>query len=253
VLARARIDTVLGCWSGLGYYRRARHLHAAARVVARDGFPATAAGWRALPGVGAYTAAAVASIALGERAAVVDGNVERVLCRLHARRRGRRRVKELAEAWISPSAPGDHNQAVMELGATLCTPHAPRCSDCPLAGDCRGRVAPHRYPGPRVRPRVVVERRAVGYVRRNGRVYLCRVRGPRLDGLWDLPAADRRSRRLGTVRHQILDRRQVISIHERRGGGAPAGGGGWFGPRAAARLALTAAARKCLRTVGFLD
>ena len=91
-LARARLETVLSLWSGLGYYRRARMLHAAARRVAREGFPGTAAGWRRLPGVGEYTAAAVASIAFGEPVAVVDGNVERVLCRLHAEPRPGRRA-----------------------------------------------------------------------------------------------------------------------------------------------------------------
>ena len=132
-LARARIDTVLTLWSGLGYYRRARHLHAAARILRRDGFPRTAADWRRLPGVGPYTAAAVASIAFGEPAAVVDGNVTRVLSRLHALDDGRP-VGDLAQAWLSPRAPGDFNQAVMELGATVCTPRSPECAEHSRSG-----------------------------------------------------------------------------------------------------------------------
>ncbi|MHC4163818.1 MAG: HhH-GPD family protein, partial [Planctomycetota bacterium] len=117
-LARARIDTVLAFWSGLGYYRRARSLHAAARIVRREGWPCTAADWRRLPGVGPYTAAAVASIAFGEPVAAVDGNVTRVLSRLHALDK-RGPVTDLAQAWLIPCAAGDFNQAVMELGATL--------------------------------------------------------------------------------------------------------------------------------------
>ncbi|MFB3066553.1 MAG: A/G-specific adenine glycosylase [Planctomycetota bacterium] len=251
-LARARLQTVLGHWSGLGYYRRARHLHASAKILAREGFPETEAGWRALPGVGAYTAAAIASIAFGRRAAVVDGNVERVLCRLHRLKRDPRRVRELADAWISPSSPGDHNQAVMELGATLCTPRAPRCRECPLVADCLGRAAPERYPGPKPRPATVRERRAVAFVRRDGRVLLRQLDGRRLDGLWDLPETAPKGEVLGRVRHSILDRRLEITIHRGRAGRTRAGAG-WFGPRRASALALTASARKCLRAVGFLD
>jgi A/G-specific adenine glycosylase len=248
-LARARPETVLALWSGLGYYRRARMLHAAAKRIARDGFPRTAATLRTLPGVGEYTANAVASIAFGERVAVVDGNVERVLSRLHAIEGGRARVRELADAWLAPRAPGDHNQAVMELGATVCTPRAPRCAECPVRAHCRGRDAPERYPAPRPRARPVAERRRVAYVRRNGKVLLRRNGdGGRLAALWDLPPAEGGGPPLATVRHSILDRRLTITVHEGPGGR----GGRWFTPRQARALPLAAAARKCLESVGFV-
>jgi len=244
-LARARIDTVLALWSGLGYYRRARFLHRAAKAIAEHGMPSSMRGWRELPGVGAYTAAAVASIAFGEPVAVVDGNVERVLCRLHAR--GDRNVKTLAQEWIAPRAPGDHNQAAMELGATVCTPRAPDCARCPLRDHCRGHATPERFPEPRRRSPAVVEEHCVRFVARNGKVLLRRRRGL-LDGMWDLPPGTGRGARLATVRHSVLDRRLVIQVHCGRAVGA----GRWFGPAQIERIPLAAAARKVLRRVGFL-
>ncbi|MHC4341835.1 MAG: A/G-specific adenine glycosylase, partial [Planctomycetota bacterium] len=174
-LARARPDSVLALWSGLGYYRRARMLHAAAKEVARRGFPKDAAGWRELSGVGEYTAAAVASIVFGERIAVVDGNVERVICRLKAHReRNRKRIRAAAQAWLSARVPGDHNQAVMELGATVCTPRRPACDVCPMRAACCGRSEPERYPAPKRRPRVSVEKRPLAFCTKGGRVLLRR-------------------------------------------------------------------------------
>ncbi|MGQ0612140.1 MAG: A/G-specific adenine glycosylase [Planctomycetaceae bacterium] len=249
-LARARLPTVLRHWAGLGYYRRARNLHAAARVVARSGFPRTAQGWRALPGVGAYTSAAVASIAFREPVAVVDGNVARVLCRLHALPGGATRIAALAQTWLRRDAPGDFNQAVMELGATICTPRAPSCDACPLADACCGRHEPSRYPAPRPRPRTSLENRAVAFEVRGGRVLLRQYgKGERLEGLWDLPEAAGSGRVLGTVRHTIVDCRMLLSIHA----GGARGGGTWVTRARLSRLPLTAAARKCLDRVGFFD
>lgn len=138
-LARAPERAVLAEWSGLGYYARARNLHCAARrIVAAGAFPKTLEGLRGLPGVGAYTAAAVGSISFGLAEPVVDGNVVRVLCRLHALRLDPRapatlaRVRALARPLVPPRNPGEHNQAVMEFGALVCTPRAPRCGACPL-------------------------------------------------------------------------------------------------------------------------
>ncbi|HXG60332.1 MAG TPA: NUDIX domain-containing protein, partial [Planctomycetota bacterium] len=125
-LARASLDEVLKVWEGLGYYARARNLHRAARGMRR--WPRTAAEWRRVPGVGAYTAAAIASIAYGERAAVFDGNVRRVLSRLEGR-------DVAAPPPVPRGDPGEFNQALMELGQRICTPRAPRCGECPLAGE----------------------------------------------------------------------------------------------------------------------
>src|ERR1035438_1163246 len=133
-LAAAREQSVLALWSGLGYYHRARRLPHARQPFARQRhgeFPRTAEAWRDLPGIGRYTAAAVASIAFGEPVAVVDGNVERVLGRLFGRTQGRESAWQQAEALLDRARPGAFNQAMMELGATLCTPRAPQCLLCP--------------------------------------------------------------------------------------------------------------------------
>ncbi len=150
-LAAAPLDAVLSAWAGLGYYARARNLHACARAVCRDHggrFPNTEAGLRALPGIGPYTAAAVAAIAFGRRTLPVDGNVERVTARFFAveaplpgaKAELRRRAGNLLPEQPEAAFPyGDLAQALMDLGATVCLPARPRCAACPLARDCRGR------------------------------------------------------------------------------------------------------------------
>jgi A/G-specific adenine glycosylase len=160
-LAAAEQDDVLALWSGLGYYRRARMLHKAAQFVVRElggKLPETSAELRTLPGIGEYTAAAIASIAFGESVAVVDGNVERVLLRItgHPEDKtaaGRMRVVSVARSLVpaavkrrgankkngKENAPGDHNQAMMELGATICVPRGPLCLQCPVVALCRTR------------------------------------------------------------------------------------------------------------------
>ncbi len=147
-LAAAEDAEVMGEWAGLGYYARARNLLACARAVVRDHggrFPDTAEGLRALPGVGPYTAAAVASIAFDEPAVVVDGNVERVCARLFAVDTPLPAAKpglvRLAGLLTPPLRPGDHAQAMMDLGATICTPRSPACAVCPLLGLCAGQSA----------------------------------------------------------------------------------------------------------------
>jgi A/G-specific adenine glycosylase len=159
-LARAEVEEVLTLWSGLGYYRRARQLHAAARRIAETGdFPSTVEGLLGLPGIGAYTAAAVASIAFGVVAPVMDGNVERVLSRCLALEEdprsgpARRELLAAAAELLDPERPGDSNQALMELGATLCSPRRPKCLLCPLRPGCRASLEgdPERYPIPKVK------------------------------------------------------------------------------------------------------
>ena len=141
-LAAAPQPAVLAAWSGLGYYRRARALHDAARIITQDlhgKFPHTAEAWRELPGIGRYTSAAIASIAFNEKAAVVDGNVERVVERLLGHRLPTTEVWAFAEGLLSPQRPGDFNQAMMELGATVCIPGEPKCLLCPVAKLCKTR------------------------------------------------------------------------------------------------------------------
>jgi A/G-specific adenine glycosylase len=176
-LATAPIDQVLALWSGLGYYRRARQLHAAARRIADAGeFPRTVDRLLELPGVGAYTAAAVASIAFGVAAPVLDGNVERVMARRLAlaqdpkRGASRALLVAAAAALLDPARPGDSNQALMELGATVCLPRRPWCLLCPLRPGCgaadEGR--PELYPPPRRRRATEIRRLLVAVVASKG-------------------------------------------------------------------------------------
>jgi A/G-specific adenine glycosylase len=183
-LARAREADVLRHWAGLGYYSRARNLHRAAKriVAGHNGrFPRTLQDALALPGVGRYTAAAVLSIAYDEPLAALDGNVARVLARLDAVHgdlralRRWRKLEERAQALLEARAPGDWNQAMMELGATVCTPRAPRCAECPVARWCRARALgiAERLPAKRAKPATVeVELAAAIFLDRAGRTLL---------------------------------------------------------------------------------
>ena len=196
-LALAREDELLSAWAGLGYYRRARHLHAAARAVAQGGgeLPQGSAALRELPGVGDYTAAAVASIAQGEPVAAVDGNVERVLSRLFAlpldprSRKGRELLRARADALLDRQRPGDFNQALMELGATLCRPSSPQCLLCPLRAGCAGLAAgdPERFPTRPARPASIPMLRVALVARRGSRVLLRRRDEPPNEGFLELP------------------------------------------------------------------
>ncbi len=204
-LAEAPLEEVLRHWAGLGYYARARHLHAAARrVVEYHGgvLPADLDALLALPGIGRYTAGAILSIAFGVRAPILDGNAIRVFSRLFlvegdpGSARVQRRLWELAEALVPQDAPGDFNQGVMELGATVCLPEEPHCEACPLAGECAalatGRVA--EVPWVRRRARTVWEEHVCAVLREQDRVLMVRRPPESLwGGLWELPRARRRS------------------------------------------------------------
>ena len=200
-LARAPIDRVLAAWSGLGYYRRARHLHEAAGIVVREhagAVPSEPRAFGGLPGVGRYTVGAVLSIGFGVPLPVLDGNVARVLARIAAKPWSVRRpadakvLWEMAGALLDPRSPGDWNQALMELGATVCTPRAPRCNACPARRSCRAHAAGREEDYPPVPPRRASVRlaRAVVRVERAGRVLMVRRSGPLLDGLWEPPGVD---------------------------------------------------------------
>ncbi len=200
-LAAAPVEEVLARWSGLGYYRRARWMHAAAKKIVATGFPTGASELEELPGIGRYTAAAVASMAFGESVPVLDGNIERVLCRRLGfdrdprRREGRRRLSQAASRLLDPERPGDSNQALMEIGATICRPQRPDCESCPLAKGCRARIEgdPERYPPPRRRRAVEKVEIVVAVARRRGRVLLFRrpEGSDLLAGMWELPNVPR--------------------------------------------------------------
>lgn len=152
-LAEAKDEDVMAAWAGLGYYSRARNLLKCARVVAADfggQFPADETLLQKLPGIGPYTAAAIAAIAFGRLAVVVDGNVERVMARVHAVEtplpKAKTELRSLAARHTPAARAGDYAQAVMDLGATICTPRSPKCLVCPIALHCEGKTDPSKYP-----------------------------------------------------------------------------------------------------------
>jgi len=192
-LAGAPTERVLELWSGLGYYSRARNLQKAAQaVVAQGGFPRTIEGLRALPGVGPYTAGAIASIAFGVDAPVVDGNVERVLARWYAEERPAKAwLWSTAEALLPSGRAGAYNQALMELGATVCTPRGPKCLVCPVREGCGGVGAPERYPAAKEKKAVPRARAVAAWIVRDGAALLVRrPEGGLLGGLWELPGGE---------------------------------------------------------------
>jgi A/G-specific adenine glycosylase len=208
-LAAASIDDVLAVWEGLGFYRRARNLHAAAQaIVSSHGgqVPSTFEALSNLPGMGVYTAGAVASIAFGIPVPAVDGNVTRVIARLFRIREDvskattRRRIAEFAVRLVSPEAPGQFNQALMELGATICTPNSPACDHCPLEVLCLARVAgeEREIPNPIPRKPVRTVQVAFALIESKGRVLLIRREpGTLLGGLWALPGGEIPSKKTG--------------------------------------------------------
>jgi len=288
-LARAAEDDVLHVWQGLGYYSRARGLHAGARAVVEryaSRIPRTAEALRSLPGIGPYTAGAIASIAFDERAAVVDGNVTRVLCRLFGlegdatRAPLKQTLWELASALVPEDAPGDLNQALMELGATVCTPRQPLCPTCPVARDCRarreGRV--DELPTPKRRPKPTAVHMAAAVAERAGRVLVVKLPAdaPRWAGMWIFPmvelaageaperGAERAAREhaglvvrpkeaLVRIRHGVTRYRITLDAVRcsARAAGSPRRGGqlAWPRPEDLAGLALPAAHRRIARAL----
>ena len=194
-LARADDADVMAAWAGLGYYSRARNLLAAARmVVERGGFPDEEAGLRALPGVGAYIAAAVAAIAFGRRTVVVDANVERVVSRLFAIGEplpaARTAIRAQTDAITPETRAGDFAQAMMDLGSTICTPRDPRCLLCPLAAECTARDEgdPARYPVKAAKKLKPLRKGTALWIERDGAVWLVRRPGSgMLGGMRALP------------------------------------------------------------------
>ncbi len=242
-LASAHLEEVLKAWQGCGYYARARNLHKLARQVVSLGqsLPQSSAELRALPGIGPYTAAAVASIAFGEPVAAVDGNVRRVLSRWFAwENPGPKQVQQAADTLMAElvnpgsqahppdgSLPGDWNQALMELGAAVCTPKKPRCEACPVASFCRGRQHPERYPAARTRPQKSLELAAL--VLQGPQGYHLELRqGPVLGGLWGVPMEEgpgalerlltrfglEKAEPVGTVRHDFTHRKLSIQVYK---------------------------------------
>jgi A/G-specific adenine glycosylase len=249
-LASARESSVLAAWSGLGYYRRARMMHAAAKsIVKQHGgkFPESVDELRALPGIGRYTAAAIASIVFNAPIAVVDGNVERVLGRVFGNDLAGKSFWQAAETLLSRQRPGDFNQAMMELGATVCLPRQPLCSACPVFGLCatRGKL---ELPKKLIRQK----RRDICYAldHRDSSIFL--VQRPKhaslMPGMWELPeipisSAD--SPVSLTVRHSITVTDYTVRVM--RGPLPIQSEGCWVPKTRIPQLPLTGLARKILR------
>jgi A/G-specific adenine glycosylase len=268
-LARAKDDRVLKLWEGLGYYSRARNLHRAAQTVIRDyggKLPRTAEDLRVLPGIGRYTAGAIASIAFDERVPLVDGNVARVFARVFAIRANVKAPQtmealwQLAEDLVPDRNPGDFNQALMELGALVCTPANPQCEVCPMRGVCiaRARGLVDQLPNrgqPQATKRVVV---SAALVRRNGSLLMQR-RPDRglLARMWELPALRRGQFRKGKplleLRHTITNRRITLRVFECQCGSALqdnlTADLRWVSATEIKRLSLPAAHRRAIKQI----
>ncbi len=211
-LARASEESVLAAWSGLGYYRRARFLHAAAKAIVDEhggAFPMTVEGLRSLPGVGRYTAGSISALAFGCREAAVDGNAARVLMRLHAHDGQLNNLKDMTWAWsraealvegVAPVRMGAAllNEGLMELGASVCTPRAPKCDRCPLADLCAAHCVGREQEIPRAKraaARRVVYVGSVVFVDNRGRLLVERRPSEGLwGGLWQAPSIEREDR-----------------------------------------------------------
>ena len=260
-LAASSQEKVLARWSGLGYYRRARMLHqAAGKVMSEAGgvIPGAQDELRKLPGVGRYTAAAIASIAFGEPVAVVDGNVERVLSRLDGKPRSDAAARMRAQELLDCRHPGDWNQAMMELGATVCTPRSPQCRVCPLRTWCRapgaetGRPRPGRQQVPSVR----------NLIARGDRIFLVQ-RPPdaaKMADMWELPECSSSAvgktlpREVCVLRHSITDTEyevRVLRLGLRALGAKQKRAGRWVRQREAFDLPLTGLTQKILRRVSL--
>jgi A/G-specific adenine glycosylase len=273
-LADADLDEVLHAWQGLGYYARARNLHRCARMVAGDmggRFPDSEQALRRLPGIGAYTAAAIAAIAFGRKATPVDGNVERVVARLFTFAgplpAGKQRLRGLAARLTPRRRAGDFAQAVMDLGATVCTAKAPACPACPLLADCRAGQAGRavRYPVRAAKkPRLVRHGMAFWAVRDDGRVLLRRrPENGLLGGMMEIPSTVWRDKAwtaaeatreaplagewrmlAGEVRHTFTHFQLKLSVLTARVGGRAPKGALWCRPGRLSDFALPTVMKK---------
>ena len=253
-LASAREASVLAAWSGLGYYRRARMLHAAAKTIVQERggrFPGNAEDLRALPGIGRYTAAAIASIAFEQPIAVVDGNVERVLQRVRGKNLAGEELWRAAGELLNRKRPGDFNQAMMELGATVCSPRKPACLLCPVSDLCATRGELH---APTKATRQT--KRDIHYTLacRNGSIFMAqRSKAETLmPGMWELPETSTKGA-TGTwltLRHSITVTDYLVRVTRR----LPPNGveGRWIKNSLLMTLPLTGLTRKILRAAGII-
>ena len=267
-LAAAEVDDVLALWSGLGYYSRARNLHRAARQMRESGgFPREYAAIRELPGIGDYTAAAIASIAFEMPYAVLDGNVLRVVARVEndaadiASSRTKERFREIAQAWLDPEHPGAFNQALMELGATICLPRNPLCLLCPVAGECRARERGTAAQLPvKLRKTEPVQLEGTLLVVKNRGRILLRQRdaaSSRMPGFWDLPTPEdlpgaELGERVGEIRHTITHHHYRLEVRHASAKAPRDAAFGWYALSQLDTIPFSTTARKALKLAGFV-
>ncbi|MBZ5623904.1 MAG: A/G-specific adenine glycosylase [Acidobacteriia bacterium] len=269
-LAAAAEEEVLALWSGLGYYSRARNLRRAAQqLAAASVFPQDYGAIRALPGIGDYTAAAIASIAFHRPHAVLDGNVLRVIARVEndpsdvAASSTRERFRAVAQQWLDPENPGLFNQALMELGATVCLPRNPLCLVCPLAEGCRARQEGVASQLPvKLRKAVPVKLDGTLLIVRRGRSVLLRQReatARRMAGFWDLPSpqdlpAARTGEHFGEIRHSITHHHYTLTVMAAcvAARSVPGPEFRWCRKEDFAKVPLSTTARKALKLAGIL-
>ncbi|MCG3149513.1 MAG: Adenine DNA glycosylase [Verrucomicrobiae bacterium] len=249
-LARAPAARVLKMWEGLGYYSRARNLHRAAKQIST--IPATVPELMKLPGIGRYTAGAIASIAFDQRAPIVDGNVARVFARVFGLTGNVKLPATQAQLWmlaeelLPAKNCGDFNQALMELGALVCTPASPACAQCPLRQVCvaRARGWQDRLPNRGVPQKSTAVTHDVLFIQNAGK-FLLRQRPKTgvLAGMWEFPAG-KSEKLLLTIRHAIMNQRITLRVFA-----GQTAAGRWFTRRQAAQLAMPAAHRRALIAV----
>jgi len=271
-LAAASEDAVLAAWSGLGYYRRARMLHKAARqITEKHGgcFPRNSEAWLALPGIGRYTAAAIASIAFAEPVAVVDGNVERVLQRFIGMNLTTPQIWQHAQVLLARSRPGDFNQAIMELGATVCVPREPRCLICPVRNWCTTQQSPQSVerraarPGPATNSTRQVKKEIWCVLnQRDGGIRLVQRRktASLMPGMWELPQSSEPPRPLPASAHWRTFRHSITitdyTVHVLRNmplpDTPPAVNGKWIAIDRIQQIPITGLTRKILKAGGVI-
>jgi A/G-specific adenine glycosylase len=260
-LATAPEQELLAAWAGLGYYARARNLQRAAKKIQElGGFPSDHASIRELPGVGDYTAAAIGSIAFNLRHAVLDGNAARVLSRLTAERGNvdsgvvKKRLLASVDRLIDAKRPGEFNQALMELGATVCLPKQPRCAQCPWACECQAfRLGiQHELPMKAGRPDAVGAEKQVLMIERAGKILAWQrpSESRRLAGFWELPEKEqlpgaRVEGRVAGFRHTIVNTNYRIDVLRASVPGAPKGFH-WFSTKELSEIPLSTTAKKAL-------
>ena len=262
-LAEASENDVLTCWSGLGYYSRARNLQRAARAIHE--FPLTYDAIRALPGIGDYTAAAVASIAFGLPHAVLDGNVMRVIARLTCDPSDigapatRKRMQATAQEWLDRRHPGEFNQAMMELGATVCLPRHPQCPLCPVRGHCAAVQAGRAGKLPvKLRKQTPVQIAGQLLVIEKAGAVLLWQREPesgRMADFWELPTPElvpfSGAQRVGSFRHTITHHHYTFEVLRASVRRTPKGFK-WINPVQLTKVPLSTTARKALRIAGIV-